>query len=62
MVDIPPPITPEEVSVLSVAEARDRLSKVAAARSAPGLSDEDKERLKEEFRMLMERVREGAGS
>lgn len=62
VVDIPPPITPEEVSVLSVAEARDRLSKVAAARSAPGLSDEDKERLKEEFRMLMERVREGAGS
>ena len=56
--DIPDPISPEEVATLSNAEAKDRLSKVASAKLMPGLDDETKARLREEFTLIMARVRE----
>lgn len=58
VVEIPPPISAEEIAVMSNAEALDRWSKVAAARNAPGVSEEDKARLVEEFELLKQRVRE----
>ena len=58
--EIPEPITPEEIATLSNAEAKDRLSKVASAKLMPGLDEETKERLKEEFSLIMARVRETA--
>ena len=45
---------------MSLAEAKEQLSKVARARGGAGVSDEDNERLRNEFDMLMARVREGA--
>lgn len=58
--EIPEPITPEEIATLSNAEAKDRLSKVASAKLMPGLDEETKTRLKEEFTLIMARVRETA--
>lgn len=58
--EIPEPITPEEIATLSNAEAKDRLSKVASAKLMPGLDEETKNRLKEEFSLIMARVRETA--
>ncbi len=60
VIEVPPPITQEEVSAMSLAEAKEQLSKVARARGGAGVSDEDNERLRNEFDMLMARVREGA--
>lgn len=56
--EVPDPISPEEVATLSNAEAKDRLSKVASAKLMPGLDDETKARLREEFTLIMARVRE----
>jgi hypothetical protein len=58
--EIPEPITPEEIATLSNAEAKDRLSKVASAKLMPGLDEETEARLKEEFTLIMARVRETA--
>ncbi|MCP4794812.1 MAG: PilN domain-containing protein [Phycisphaeraceae bacterium] len=58
--EIPEPITAEEIATLSNAEAKDRLSKVASAKLMPGLDEETKARLKEEFTLIMARVRETA--
>ena len=58
--EIPEPITAEEIDTLSNAEAKDRLSKVASAKLMPGLDEETKARLKEEFTLIMARVRETA--
>ena len=60
MKEIPEPITAEEIATLSNAEAKDRLSKVASAKLMPGLDEETKARLKEEFTLIMARVRETA--
>lgn len=51
-------MTSEEIAALTEAEVADRLSKVASARGAGGLSEEDSERLKAEFRELLARQRE----
>lgn len=59
VIEVPPPITQEEVTAMSLAEAKEQLSKVARARGGAGVSDEDNERLRSEFDMLMARVREG---
>jgi hypothetical protein len=58
--EVPAPISPEEIATLSNAEAKDRLSKVASAKLMPGLDDETKARLREEFKLIMARVRETA--
>jgi hypothetical protein len=58
VIEIPPPMTSEEIAALTEAEVADRLSKVASARGAGGLSEEDSERLKAEFRELLARQRE----
>ena len=58
--EVPDPISPEEIGTLSNAEAKDRLSKVASAKLMPGLDDETKARLREEFKLIMARVRETA--
>jgi len=60
VVDVPPPISAEEIAVLSKAEALDRWSKVAAARNSPGISEEDNARLAQEFELLKQRVREAS--
>ncbi len=57
-VEVPPPITAEEIALLNRAEALDRWSKVSKARNAAGVSDEDNARLAEEFELLKQRVRE----
>ncbi|MCH2162619.1 MAG: hypothetical protein MK085_12205 [Phycisphaerales bacterium] len=57
---IPDPITAEEVRAMNRAEALSRLSKVAEAKNQAGLDDAVKERLKADFDLLMERVRETA--
>jgi hypothetical protein len=58
--EVPDPISPEEIATLSNAEAKDRLSKVASAKLMPGLDEETKSRLREEFTLIMARVRETA--
>ncbi len=58
VVEIPPPMTPEEISALNESEVADRLSKVASARGSGGLSEEDAARLKIEFQALLARQRE----
>jgi hypothetical protein len=57
-VEVPPPITAEEIALLNRAEALDRWSKVSKARNAAGVSAEDNARLTEEFELLKQRVRE----
>ena len=57
---IPDPITAEEVQAMNRAEALSRLSKVAEAKNQPGIDDAVKERLKDDFDLLMQRVRETA--
>ncbi|MEE2896308.1 MAG: PilN domain-containing protein [Planctomycetota bacterium] len=58
VIEIPEPLTPEEVAQLSNAEAKARLTKVASARSAPNATDEQKAALKSEWEMLLQRIRE----
>jgi hypothetical protein len=55
VIEIPSPITPEEIAAMNLAEVKDRLSKVARGRSAVGISDEDAARLKVEFDLLLAR-------
>ncbi len=57
-VEVPPPISAEEIALLNRAEALDRWSKVSMARNAAGVSEEDNARLAEEFELLKQRVRE----
>ena len=58
VVEIPPPLTQEEIATLSNAEAKAMLEKVAEARKQPGVEDEVKSRLKNEFYQLMARIQE----
>ena len=57
---IPEKVLAEEVDVMNRSEALTRLNEVATAKNGPGLSDELKERLQEDFDLLMQRVRETA--
>jgi Tfp pilus assembly protein PilN len=57
--DIPEILTPDQISALTVDEARDRLGRVAAARRYARGDDELQTQLKEQFELLMERVRKG---
>ena len=58
--DIPPPRTAEEIDAMSLPEAQEALAKVARARKHAKGNDELEQRLKEEFRLLFERVRRGS--
>lgn len=57
---IPEKVLQEEVDVMNRSEALTRLNEVATAKNRPGLSDELKKRLQQDFDLLMERVRETA--
>ena len=57
---IPDPISAEEIKAMTRAEALMNLSKVGEARNQPGVDEEVKTRLKAEFDLLMQRVRETA--
>lgn len=57
---IPDPISAEEIKAMNRAEALMNLSKVGEARNQPGIDEEVKTRLKAEFDLLMQRVRETA--
>jgi len=58
--DIPPPRTAQEIDAMSLPEAQEALAKVARARKHARGDETLKERLKEEFRLLFERVRRGS--
>jgi len=57
---IPDPVTAEEVAAMNRSEALQGLSEVAKAKNAPGLDEETKGRLQQDFDLLMQRVRETA--
>ena len=57
---IPDPVTAEEVNAMNRSEALQGLSIVAKAKNAPGIDDETKNRLQQDFDLLMQRVRETA--
>ena len=57
---IPDPVTPEEVQAMNRSEALKGLSEVAKAKNAPGIDEETKNRLQQDFDLLMQRVRETA--
>ncbi len=58
VVEIPDPLSPEEIEILSNAEAKARLAKIAGARNAPDATDEQKATMKEEWDALLNRIRE----
>ena len=57
---IPDPVTAEEVSAMNRSEALQGLSVVAKAKNTPGIDEETKNRLQQDFDLLMQRVRETA--
>jgi hypothetical protein len=56
-VTVPAAITQAQVDAMSQEEVKSALSNVSKARQLASLSDEDKERLKNEFNMLLKRLR-----
>ena len=58
VIEVPPPITAEEVATLNNAEAKATLEKVSLARKQPGLDEEVQARLKQEFYLLLARIQE----
>ncbi|NBQ13842.1 MAG: tetratricopeptide repeat protein [Proteobacteria bacterium] len=54
---IPAPFSPEEISAMTAEEARAALIKVSKSRNRSDLSDEVQARLKDEFNLLLERVK-----
>ena len=56
---VPPPITEEQIRVMSRPELRDALHKIGQARSNRDLAPEDQARLKQEWDMIMEQLRKG---
>ncbi len=59
VIEVPEPLSSEEIDAMTVPEAKDRLGKVSRGRQVPGIDDETKIRLKSEFDLLMRRIREG---
>ena len=57
---IPEPLTDEQVSAMSKAEAESAMSRWAEARLQPGLDEATADRLRKEFYRLMEQSRKGA--
>jgi hypothetical protein len=55
---IPDAVTQQQVDAMTKSEAKEALAAVAEARQSSGLDDETKARLKNEFDMLMKRVRQ----
>ena len=56
--DVPPPLTDQQLSEMSLSETQRALSKVAKARNNPDLDEETKARLKRDFDLLIRRVGE----
>ena len=54
---IPDPISPEQISRMTAQQARAALASVAKSRTRSDLSDEVRARLKDEFDLLLERVK-----
>lgn len=54
---LPPPLSDNEISRMSVEEARDMLTRVSRARGRADISEEDKARLKREFDKLLEQCK-----
>ena len=59
---VPPPIDPEQIKVMSVAELKDALSKVGGARQNRDLDKETKDRLKSEWELIMQQLRKASSS
>ena len=59
MVEVPPPLTAGQVDAMSLDEAREALAKVSAARRHADIDEETGSRLREEFDLLMARLRKG---
>ncbi|MBC02359.1 MAG: hypothetical protein CMJ34_03510 [Phycisphaerae bacterium] len=58
VIEIPEPLSSEEIETLSNAEAKARLAKIAGARNAPNATEEQKKALKDEWDSLLNRIRE----
>ncbi|UCD73787.1 MAG: hypothetical protein JSV91_08300, partial [Phycisphaerales bacterium] len=58
MVEVPPPLTPGQIDALSITEAQEALAKVAKARQHAEIDEETRERLEEEFDLLIARLKE----
>lgn len=56
-VDMPPPLSDEAIAAMSWEQAQQALARVAKARQSPGVSDEEKARLKEESDRLFAHMR-----
>ena len=54
---LPPPLSDNEISRMSVEEARDMLTSVSRARGRADISEEDKARLKREFDKLLDQCK-----
>jgi len=59
-VDVPPPISDEEIAALSKSEALAHLNKVAKARQSPSVDQETKDRLRGDFDRLMLHIRKAS--
>ena len=59
--DVPPPLDPGQIETMSLAQAKEALTRVASARNyARTRGDEAlRDRLKVEFNLLFERVKKG---
>ena len=58
VIEIPTPLSIEEIETLSNAEAKARLAKIAGARNAPNATEEQKADLRTEWDALLNRIRE----
>ncbi|MBC24364.1 MAG: hypothetical protein CMJ32_10680 [Phycisphaerae bacterium] len=55
---LPELLTPEQISALTKTEAQEALARIAEARQLPGLDEQANEQLKNQFRLLLDRVKE----
>ncbi len=56
--DIPEPLSNEQIDAMRLAEAREALTRVSAARQRARLDEPLRKRLKKEFKLLVEKVKE----
>lgn len=56
-VEVPPPMTDEEIAVLSKSDALALLNRVAKARQSPSIDQDTKNRLRTDFDRLMQHIR-----
>ncbi len=56
--DIPEPLSPKQIDAMRLSEAREALTRVSAARQRARLDEPLRKRLKKEFKLLVEKVKE----